>query len=39
MAEVVGHRDTTMIMRVYSKLGDRQEHMREAARQAREGRG
>lgn len=30
VAEVVGHKDMTMIMRVYSKLSQRVEHLREA---------
>lgn len=32
---LMGHRDTTMISRVYSHLTQRQDHLREAARRAR----
>lgn len=35
VAELVGHTDTKMIMRVYSKLRERTTHLREAASQAR----
>lgn len=31
LAELVGHRDATMILRVYSKLASRHQHLREAA--------
>jgi integrase len=34
---LMGHKDTTMISRVYSHLTERTEHMREAARKARGG--
>jgi integrase len=32
---LMGHRDTTMISRVYSHLTQRQEHLRQAANRAR----
>lgn len=35
VAELVGHADTTMISRVYSKLGKRSDHLREAAAKVR----
>jgi site-specific recombinase XerD len=35
MAELVGHANTTMITRVYSKLSQRREHMRAAAAKVR----
>lgn len=35
LAELLGHRDTTMISRVYSHLNDRRDHLSEAARKAR----
>lgn len=35
LAELVGHRDATMILRVYSKLSERREHLKAAARRAR----
>jgi integrase len=35
VAELVGHRDTKMISRVYSKLNREADHLREAAKQAR----
>jgi integrase len=35
VAELVGHRDLTMIMRVYNQLKQRTDHLREAVRQAR----
>lgn len=35
VAELVGHKDTTMILRTYSKLSKRTEHLRDAARQVR----
>jgi integrase len=35
VAELVGHTDTKMIMKIYSHLKERREHLREAARRAR----
>jgi integrase len=35
VAELVGHKDLTMIMRVYNQLKQRTDHLREAVRQAR----
>jgi integrase len=35
MAELVGHRNTTMISKVYSKLSERTKHLRDAVRRAR----
>lgn len=35
MAELVGHKNTNMISKVYSKLSERTGHLREAARRAR----
>lgn len=35
LAELVGHRDATMILRVYSKLATRRDHLRAAASQIR----
>ena len=32
---LMGHRDTTMISRVYSHVGERHDHMRKAANRAR----
>jgi len=32
---LMGHRDTTMISRVYSHLSQRHDHLREAANRAR----
>jgi integrase len=37
VATLVGHTDTAMIMRIYSKLSGRTAHLREAARRARGG--
>jgi integrase len=37
LAELVGHKDVTMIMKVYSHLAGRADHLRAAARQAQAG--
>ena len=37
VAELVGHRSTAMIMRVYSKLSERTQHLREAVAKVRPG--